>query len=363
MSESLYLHVPFCDTICAYCDFERCKSHPLLMEKWAEACIQDLSLCQDHLKTCYIGGGTPSALPCSILEKILKALEPLCQQVEEFSVEVNIENLTLEKCELLKKYHVNRISLGIQSLQENLIQLIERHHTIQDVDECLNRIYTAGIHNISVDLIYGLPTQTLKQWEQDLIWVASHPLISHVSIYSLTIEENSKFGRSHVQPIDSDLEADMYEKAIQILKEHNFEHYEISNFAKKGKESLHNQAYWQYHDFTGVGCGAYGLENHIYYHIPFRLNEYIECSLKREEELKTLEDEMFECIMMGLRMRKGISLNDFKNRFDVDLLDVYAAPIQENIDKNYLQIEKGYLCCSDKGFSLLNEVLISFMNE
>ncbi len=361
MSQSLYLHVPFCDHICAYCDFERCRSHPLLMEKWCERIIEEIAEHHEILKTCYIGGGTPSALPLDLLEKLLQALSPLCQNAKEFTVEANIENLTPEKCRVLSSYHVNRISLGIQTLQDELLRIIERHHRKEDVEKALQMIHEAGIHNISVDLIYGLPSQTLNMWQKDLEWAASHPLISHISIYSLTIEENSKFGRQGIEPCSEELDADMYESAIQILKSHGYEHYEISNFAKNGRRSLHNIQYWKYHDFIGLGCGAYGLEDHVYYHIPFQLNDYIKGTLKRIEEIKSKEDEMFECVMMGLRLREGINRHDFLMRFDIDLADQYKKAIQENIQKGYLELTEDSLFCTPKGFELLHEVLLVFM--
>lgn len=333
------------------------------MEKWCDQILLDLAKIKEPLRTCYIGGGTPSALPCSLLEKILSALQPITSSIEEFTVEANLENLTKEKCQLLQQYGVNRISLGIQTLQDELLAVIERHHCKADVQKTLELIHGCGIHNISIDLIYGLPNQTLSMWQEDLQWAASNPLISHISIYSLTIEKNSKFGRNHVQPCDVDLEADMYECAVQYLTEKHFEHYEISNFAKPQKQSLHNLAYWHYHDFIGIGCGAYGLENHVYYHIPFRLDEYVKGTLKRHEEVRDKKESMFECVMMGLRIKAGINRVDFEKRFACKIEDVYQQAIGENIQKGYLVLDEQSLKCSEKGFELLHEVLLSFMDD
>lgn len=361
MTKSMYIHVPFCDTICAYCDFERCKKIPILSQKWLERIISDIKERKDEsIQTLYIGGGTPSCLSNEELDQLLSACD--CFSPIEFTIEANIENLTKEKIDILVKHHVNRISLGVQSLNDNLIQIIHRHHTSYDIFQKIDEIYDAGITNISVDMIYGLPTQTLEIWLHDLEELAKNPKISHLSIYSLTIEEHSYFGRNGIEKVSEELDEQMYFEAIDCLERHGFIHYEISNFARQNKESLHNTTYWEYEDFIGLGCGAYGKERHVYYHHPFRLNEYLDhTSIPQKEELKK-EDEMFEMIMMGLRMKKGISLSHFKELFDEDLCEYYHDVIQKHIQLNSLIIEENYLKCTQRGFGLLNSILIDFMD-
>lgn len=360
MNKSMYIHVPFCDSICAYCDFERCKRIPLLSQKWLKRIKEDIDKRKNEkIDTLYIGGGTPTSLSCEELDDLLSSLDDF--HPIEYTIEANIENLTQDKINILIKHGINRISLGVQSLNDDLIQIINRHHTSSDIFKKIDEIYESGITNISVDMIYGLPSQTLEIWLEDLNKIASNPKVSHVSIYSLTIEEHSKFGRDKVEKVSEELDEEMYFQAISCLENHGFIQYEISNFARNHKESLHNTTYWEYEDFIGLGCGAYGKENSIYYHHPFRINEYIDQTLITEEEILNKEDEMFECIMMGLRMKKGISILKFKNRFEEDLLLLYKDVIDKHIILGNLIIEDSYLKCSNQGFGLLNSILVDFM--
>lgn len=216
MVKSMYVHVPFCDSICAYCDFERCKRSEVLSKKWLEVIIKDIEKRnQEKIETLYIGGGTPSCLSVNELEKLLQACDTFCPV--EYTVEANIENLSIEKIERMVFHGVNRISLGVQSLQEDLIQLIGRHHTVDRIFKKIDEIYDAGIHNISCDMIYGLPTQTLEMWLSDLRRLAENPKVNHISIYSLTIEENSQFGRNGVTKVEDELDEEMYFQSIQLL--------------------------------------------------------------------------------------------------------------------------------------------------
>lgn len=360
MAKSLYIHVPFCDHICAYCDFERCRSHPYLMEEWLKVTIDKINELDEQLTTIYIGGGTPSALSCDQLESLLSSLDRF--QPIEFTMEANIENLTKEKIALLVKHQVNRISLGVQTLNDELLNIIHRHHTKEDIFSKIKEMDEAGIHDISVDMMYGLPSQTLEVWLMDLDEITSCKQVTHVSIYSLTIEENSYFGRHGFQKAKDELEEDMYFNAIEHLEKKGFHQYEISNFSKDQHESLHNITYWNYEDFIGIGCGAYGKENHIYYHSPFRLDLYIQNKLEREEIFLSQQDEMFEMVMMGLRMKKGISLQRFKELFNCELWDVYRITLQKHMP-SLLKIEDDHLKCTEKGFALVNTILIDFMEE
>lgn len=362
MAEAMYIHVPFCDSICAYCDFERCKKHPVLTRKWLKQIISDI---QKHktepLQTIYIGGGTPTCLSSLELDELLSYLDHF--HPIEYTIEANIENLTAEKINILRKHHVNRISLGVQTLRDDLIQLIERHHDTQAVFDKIQEIYESGITNISVDMIYGLPTQTLENWLNDLERIASNPLISHLSIYSLTIEENSAFKRRNITKCSDELDEEMYFEAISLLERYGFEQYEISNFARNHQYSIHNLMYWKYEDFIGIGCGAYGKENHIYYHWPFRLDAYINGTLEKKKTFLDEKEEMFETVMMGLRMKKGIDMKEWKNRFHIDIMEIYEKEIKKNLDLGFLRVNHHFLQCTETGFGLLNSILLDFMND
>ncbi|MGL5540148.1 MAG: radical SAM family heme chaperone HemW, partial [Erysipelotrichaceae bacterium] len=307
--ESLYLHVPFCDQICAYCDFYRCKTHPHLVDKWLEGIehdLQDVRL-NRHLKTIYLGGGTPSALREDQLERLLQALDPYSAQCVEFTVEVNPESLSQAKLNLMAKHRVNRISMGVQSFQPRLQALIARS-VDQDIAAWIDAIHTAGIPHISIDLIYGLPTQTMEEWKADL-QQALMLSIDHLSLYALTIEAHSAFGRQGIEKMEEELEGDMYEYAIATLPTGGFEHYEVSSFARNHAYSLHNLAYWSYADFYGIGPGASGKEGALRYTQSTRLDHYLIGKRERKNETLRSSDQFFEAIMMGLRTKWGVEFD------------------------------------------------------
>lgn len=362
MAKALYLHVPFCKSICYYCDFKRTLYNEELANSWLARIEEDLKVKDiELLSTIYIGGGTPTSLTYSQLEKLLKLVQPYINEVEEFTIESNIESLDNHKIRLLKQYGVNRISLGIQSLNDYLLKEMNRKHNEKQIYEKIEEIYHEGITNISVDMIYGFDVQTLKMWEDDLYKLVENKYISHISLYSLTIEENSVFGKMNRETCDPTLEAEMYDRAIEILEEHGFKQYEVANFAKNGRESKHNKMYWEYNDFYGIGLGASGKEENVRYDHSGTLKAYIENRhiINREELDK--EDLIFENIMMSLRLRKGLDMRVFENRYKVSILDLYKKEIAEEIKNNNLIIEDGYLITTKKGMFCLHDILVKFL--
>lgn len=365
MCNACYIHVPFCQEICAYCDFTRCRYHFGLVERWLDKIQQELkeTLKQGTLKTIYIGGGTPSALSKQQLETLLIAIYPYINAVEEYTMEANVESFDIDKMQICKQYGVNRISLGVQSLQPEILSYIHRQHNAEDIKRCLTHLHEVGIHNISVDMIYGLPNQTLFMWQEDLSQLAQEYAITHISLYALTIEQHSEFGRNHVEPCDPDLEADMYEYALQYLSQTGFPRYEISNFAKKGYESKHNQMYWDYEDFYGIGMGASGKRHHMRYDNTKNMETYFQKgSDPKIIELKR-EDEMFEMMMMSLRLERGLCVQRFYDVFQEDVLTKFHDQIETNIQNQMLLLENGYLKATSKGFLLLNDLLIQFLPD
>lgn len=358
----LYLHVPFCDQICAYCDFYRSKSNLKLMKAWMEQIKKDLASLPvpGELVTLYIGGGTPTALPDDLFEQLLLVLQPLLQKVEEFTIEANPESLSQKKLELMHQYGVNRISLGVQTFKPSLQKLIKRSENI-DFIHLIEMIHQAGIHNISIDMMYGLPTQTEIDFQQDLQQAFALD-IQHLSIYSLTIEEGSLFGRQH-QVVDSEVEANCYQIAIEACKAHGFEHYEVSSFAKPNAYSKHNLAYWTYQDFYGIGPGASGKKGAIRYTNEPRIDLYIKGKRNHEEEYLELEDQMFETIMMGLRTTFGFSISAFNTKFSVDFRALYADAINKNEALGYLQMKNDQMAITERGMIVLHDILLDFMED
>lgn len=359
--KACYIHVPFCNSICAYCDFVRCGYQVGLAQKWLHRMEMDLDKKKSHcFETVYIGGGTPTALNDEQFETLLKMLLPYAKYCKEYTIEANPDSLSDKKLKILKKYFINRISLGVQTFQKELQDVILRKHTINEIKTLINQIQENGIHNISIDLMYGLPTQTMDMWKDDLrIAVALN--IQHISLYALTIEKNSQFGRNCIQGSSPQVEADMYEYAIDFLSKNGFEHYEISNFSHHGFESQHNQIYWNYDDFIGIGCGASGKEHHCRYENTRNLHTYIKEGASSEVINLSKEDEMFETIMMGLRMKKGISLSNFYQKYNIDVIDYYKEAVYKNVKCGYLIVDKNTMKTTYQGMLMLNTVLVEFL--
>lgn len=359
---SLYIHIPFCQHICAYCDFVRVGYHHDLAERFIERFKEDLSSMQgETFDTVYIGGGTPSALSLDQLKTVLAAIQPYLCSHTEFTMEANPENLTEEKIQCCIRYGVNRISLGVQSIQPKLLQLIGRKHTLPDVERVIAQLRGYGIDNISVDGMYGLPTQTLSDFQTTVRWMIDQQL-PHISLYALTIEPNSAFGRKNLSAIDNSLEGEFYQLAIDMLTAAGYQHYEISNFCLENKESRHNLTYWHYNDFAAIGPGASGKENHRRYTVTKNIHRYLTEGIVFDEEIHlTKEDEMFEFLMMGLRLAEGIGLARFYNIFGIDLLSVFHPVIEKNLKKGWLNLSDTHVSASEAGRLFLHDLLIDFM--
>ncbi|NLC34440.1 MAG: radical SAM family heme chaperone HemW [Erysipelothrix sp.] len=361
MARGLYVHIPFCDAICAYCDFARVLNKPQLVDQYLDVLKEDvLKQNLEHIETIYIGGGTPSALTESQLEVLFKILQPYTHNIKEYTIEINPESITLEKAKLMHKYGVNRASLGMQVTQERLLKIINRRHTVEQVKQAIAWLHEANIHHISVDLMYGIPTQTLADFEASIQTILSFD-IDHISLYALTIEPDSIFGHLGYEAAEHELDADMYEMAIDRLKQKDFNRYEISNFAKANGESLHNQIYWEYDDFVGVGLHASGKEKGTRYTNVKNLRRYLNGD--NEQEIINLDhdEQMFEFIMMNLRMQKGFEIRRFNQLYNTDFLKKYAEPIKKCVNNELLAVTNDRIKATDKGLDLLFSVLEEFM--
>ena len=363
MSKAIYIHIPFCNHICYYCDFCRAVYREKQANDYLDALIKEMThvLNNDiNYKTIYIGGGTPSVLSLEQLERLLKALKPYTSEIQEYTIECNPEDISALKASLFVQYGINRVSIGVQTSSATLLESINRKHQFETVVDGVQCLRKAGIYNISLDLIYGLPQQTLDDWKQTLK-DCTNLAIPHISLYSLTIEENSVFGKRGIEKADDDLEADMYEFAVEFLGKHGFQQYEVSNFCKEGYQSKHNLTYWRYDDFIGIGLNASGKHGHYRYTNTDNINEYcIDFRSKTYYHINQSE-QMFEYIMMNLRKTEGLSLQDFNEVFEVLFLDCYHDEIEALIDKNLIDIDTIHAQVKCRKMSLLNEVLLEFM--
>jgi oxygen-independent coproporphyrinogen III oxidase len=309
--------------------------------------------------TIYIGGGTPNALSNEQLEVLLDMIKPFSLHIEEYTIEMNPERVNLEQAQLCHQYGINRVSFGVQSFDAQELKQLNRHHTTEMIQSGIQVLNQVGINNISIDLIYGLPQQSLETWTSNLEQALMLP-IQHVSLYALTIEENSLFGRQKIKGVSEELEEEMYFYAVERLHAAGFSRYEISNFTQK-HPSQHNLHYWKMSEYRGVGPGAVSYVNHTRIENTNNLIDYAKGKFHKNILSLSEKDEQFELIMMSLRTQRGLSRHLFKERFKQDVIDIYASAIEAGIQKNWLTLDQLTLKCSDHGLGVLHDVLLLFM--
>ena len=372
---SLYIHIPFCAQKCLYCDFPSFARKDHLRKAYIEALNKEIiSLREKHnnleINTIFIGGGTPSVLESDELEYLLKEVAKLNMAKDiEYSMECNPGNLTEEKLEVMKKYGVNRISMGLQAKQDNLLKGLGRIHNYKTFKENFLLAKKVGFNNINVDLMFGLPNQKLNEWEETLREIISlEP--AHISAYSLIIEEGTAFYNLYENnklklPTEEE-ERKMYHLAKKILEENGFNQYEISNYAKEGKECRHNLAYWNMDNWIGVGSAAASYINGKRIKNISSVEKYINSINEKREAVEEIinnskNDNMEEFMFMGLRKINGIDENEFKNRFSMNINDVYGEIINKYIDAGLLIRESGRIFLSEKGIEISNIIMADFL--
>ena len=360
LASHLYVHVPFCRSICYYCDFVHGVYRKQQADAWLDALKREIQArgLPDSLKTIYIGGGTPTSLSHEQLETLLSLLDG--KDPQEYTIEVNPGTLEDETAEILVCHGISRVSLGMQSADDALLKRIGRRHTHADTVRAVNCLRAHGITNLSLDLMYSLPGQTMDMLKASA--EAAHALSpKHISVYSLTVEENTVFGKKGVTPLDEDTEADMYEYLRDTLPVMGYERYETANFAVPGYESRHNLCYWDYRDFLGFSCGASGKEGLLRYDNTKNIAAYIQDPLKREEYPLSKEEAMFEAVMMNLRKRKGLELKAFEQMFGMNVQSAFGGKLERLLKDGSLRIDAGYLYCSDRGYDILNSILTELL--
>ncbi|MDT2726481.1 oxygen-independent coproporphyrinogen III oxidase [Lactococcus garvieae] len=367
-TKAAYIHIPFCSHICYYCDFAKV----LMTGQPVEAYIDELLKEYDSygissLKTLYIGGGTPSVLPADQLEKLLTHLTKNLdlEELEEFTVEANPSDLTDEVLAVLADSPVNRISLGVQSFDNKLLKKIGRTHTEAEVYSSIERLRAAGFENITIDLIYGLPNQTMEMVERDVHKFLELDL-PHVALYSLILEDHTVFmnrqRRGRLRLPSDDRNADMYEYIIETLTSKGYSHYEVSNFGKVGYESKHNMTYWDNAEYYGVGAGASGYLDGIRYKNHGPVHHYLREENKRvNEEVLTRKQMIEEEMFLGLRKKNGVSIERFQKKFGQTLEEVYGPVIAKLKIQKMLFDADGRIRMTEKGFELGNEVFEQFL--
>ena len=362
--KGLYVHIPFCKSICTYCDFPKMVSKSIEHEKYMTRLLNEIDEYHNHIQnitSIYIGGGTPNAINLALLEKLLIKLSNYCDNVCEYSIELNPELVTKELVILLKKYGINRVSLGIQTINDKSIKLLNRHHNRIIVDNAVKQLIEVGINNINVDMIFGIPYTSISDVENDLDYILSLP-ITHISYYSLIVEERTvlkyKIDKNEIDELDDDLIADMYEYISKRLEANGFLHYEISNYAKEGYESKHNLLYWTQMDYIGVGSSAVGFIKNKRYSNNHILSKYYNEYVCDTEELSTKELKQ-EYMMLGLRKINGININEYIIKFGSSPFDDFN--LKKHIDNKMLIVENDRIYISKDKIFIANIIFEEFV--
>ena len=350
MAKSAYIHIPFCKSKCKYCSFVSF-NRPELITGYIFALLKDISdnYKEEELKTLYFGGGTPSLVPIELLKKVINKFK--LTKNAEVTLELNPDDAKQEYLYGLKQIGINRLSIGSQTFNDEILKLIGRRHNSAQIIEAVNLAKKVGFENISVDLIYGLPTQTLEKLSSDLEKFLELG-IQHISTYGLKVEADSFWGKNPPSVPDDDIQADMYELINQKLEQNGFFRYEVSNFAQKGFESCHNLNYWNNNEYYGFGVAAHGYLDGARYSNFTTLEEYLgKPSTHEIGHILSEEEKLEEEIFLGFRKTEGIDCERIKEKFNIDFETKYA-----NVLKKY----SDYIEHTPKGFKLnLKGVLIS----
>ncbi|WP_144462893.1 radical SAM family heme chaperone HemW [Siminovitchia fortis] len=373
---SAYIHIPFCEHICHYCDFNKFFMQGQPVDEYLGMLEKEFELYRDRfpdmrLNTIFVGGGTPTALNERQLDALCSAIRkhlPLSEN-GEFTFEANPGDLTKEKLEVLSNYGVNRLSFGVQSFNNELLKKIGRSHEVEDVYRSINQARQAGFSNISIDLIYALPGQAMEDFS-DTLKKAIELDLPHYSGYSLIVEPKTVFynllRKGKLNLPGEDQEAAMYEILIEQMEKSGLQQYEISNFSKPGFQSTHNLVYWNNDEYFGFGAGSHGYVNGIRYSNYGPLKKYMEPLGKGllpifEKHEVTDREKMEEEMFLGLRKRTGVSISHFKKKFSINPKELFQKQIEDLKSKGWVEEKNDSIRLTHQGLFLGNEVFQTFL--
>lgn len=381
----IYLHIPFCVKKCNYCDFLSAPADWNTQKRYVEALKKEISFYQDRLEnytisSIFFGGGTPSVLEEKWIKELLEIIFEMyfVEEDAEITIEANPETLTKEKLESYKKAGINRLSIGLQSTENEQLKRLGRIHTYEKFLEIYAFARNAGFDNINVDLMSALPFQTQSEWEETLRKVVSLvPKPEHISAYSLIIEEGTQFYEIEENLSLPKEEADrqMYWRTKELLEREGYLRYEISNYALSGKESRHNQIYWNLKEYLGMGLGAasyFGgsrfkntedLKEYLSFleNSNFQHNKKEKIGLQRDIQILSKKERMEEFMFLGLRQTKGISEHKFLELFQVNLMELYGNKVESAIQMGMLWRKNGRIGLTERGIDVSNIVLAEFL--
>ena len=359
--KSAYIHIPFCDTICSYCDFCKLLNNSNIVDKYLNELEKEIekNYKKEKLNTIYIGGGTPSCLSLKQLEKLFNIINIFDKsELKEFSIECNFESTTKEKLDLFKKYGINRISYGLESINDNELKFLNRKADQEHIKKIINYSKEIGINNINIDLIYALPNQKIENIKESLDFITCLD-ITHISTYSLMIENNTILKINNVKNISEDDDYTMYKYICNYLKQHNFIHYEISNFAKKGYYSIHNDTYWKNNRYYGFGLGASGYIDNERYTNTRSITNYLKGKYKYSSEILSVYDDMGYQIILNLRRKYGINKKVFKKKFNIDIKKCYNY--SSLVKEKFLIEDDNFIYIPEYKWYISNEIIVRFL--
>ncbi|HDJ1464573.1 TPA: oxygen-independent coproporphyrinogen III oxidase [Clostridioides difficile] len=387
----LYVHIPFCVKKCKYCDFNSYKMDidskkryiedlKIEMELYSNKLYKDnkyknKECCSlnknDKITSIFVGGGTPSILTSDEIREVFISIKEMFDIDEnaEITIECNPGTLTLEKLKTMKEIGINRLSIGLQAIQEKHLNFIGRIHTYEEFEKNYKDALSVGFKNINIDLMYSLPNQTLCDWKETLEKVV-HLNPTHISAYSLILEEGTElynmYESNKFELIDENVDIEMYEYTINYLKSKGYNQYEISNYSKEGYNCEHNILYWECEHYIGIGARASGYINENRYNNVESLEDYHLSLVKREKpiqenEILSEKDMIEEKIFMGLRMNKGIKFEDFKKKFGIDFREKYNKQIEMLLARKLINQSFEGIQLTQKGREISNSVFIEFM--
>lgn len=370
----IYIHIPFCKKRCIYCDFYSTTDNRL-MDTYIDVVCEELQhrigeIGKENVSTIYIGGGTPSQLSIALLERLIFFLKQnvIFDKIEEFTIEVNPDDVTSDYMKSCKAMGINRVSMGVQSFVDCELEAINRRHTAQQALYAVDVLKKAGFFNISIDLIYGLPMQTLESWQYS-IEKAIELDVAHISCYNLSYEEGTLLTKKRdcgeIEECSEEVCVKMYDSLIEKLSEAGYEHYEISNFAKHGKYSRHNSNYWNLTPYLGVGASAHSFDGKVRRYNPASIHDYMEkvkaFGVAYEEENETEWEKFNEYIMINLRTKWGVDERMVEDMFGEEYklhLIIYSKKF---IESGELKYSDGVLTLSEKGIMLSDYVIRELM--
>ena len=354
---SCYIHIPFCEKICSYCDFCKMFYNENIVDNYLEQLEKEIRTLYkgEELRTIYIGGGTPSCLSVKQLEKLFEIINLFKKSNNvEFTIECNFSNTTIEKLELFKKYGINRISFGLETTNSKQLKFLERKENSEKTKKIISLCKKLGFDNVNVDLMYALPGETIDDLKCDLDFIKSLD-IEHVSCYSLIVEDHTKLGIKNTENIDGDLDYQMYLEICKFMSDNGFNHYEISNYSKKGYESKHNLVYWNNDKYYGFGLGASGYIDNRRTTNTRSISNYLKGKYLLEEEILEKDDLIYYEIILNLRKSSGIDLEKLYSLYNVKL------DYTELVNLGLLKLDENKLYIPEDKWYISNEIIIRLL--